>query len=172
MSYPPSLPPPTVIFNKDIATTYAAGDARYIPEGRNTHELEFRDLQEAMIYWHYSCNWDGISTFSDLHHGSNWTNTQMTLTDTRNTIPIVLQTALASFVDCLVQNHSVSAVLWDLNSQNLTPLHNDLNPADMVKPLTDNHMTHYFIQSMAPPSLSDPCWDLVVQDPVTALECY
>jgi hypothetical protein len=170
--YPPSPPPPTVIFTEDIATTYATGDTRYIPEGGNTHELEFKDPQEAMIYWRYGFNWDGISTFSDFHNGSNWTNTQMTLTDTRNTIPMASRTALSSFVDYLVQNRPVPAVLWDLDSQNPTPLRNDLNPAVRVKPLTDNHVTYYFIQSMAPPSPSDPNWDLVVQDPVTALECY
>ena len=35
-----------------------------------------------------------------------------------------------------------------------------------------NNVIYYFIQSAGPPFPNNPSWELVVDDPLTALECY
>ena len=80
--------------------------------------------------------------------------------------------AITTFVGHLVHNKAVPSTLWDLNDTNHSPLHGHFNPKLVVNTMKLNNTTLYFIQLAGLPSLQDPTWELVVEDPITAPECY
>ena len=169
--YSTSLPPPNVVFTDDLATTYAIRDGQYINEVSDTNDTESVDTQDAILYHRYGFNWDGVSTYAPRAAVPDWNSTQKTLTDNRNMLNASMRVAVAHFVDYIVHNERVPAVFSDLDGQNPTPLRQDFNQRLSVKPKRFNNSIYYFIQ-FEPPSLTDPTWDLVVEDPLTALECY
>jgi hypothetical protein len=131
-------------------------------------------LLDDILYSHFGYNWDGMSPYSPRWpipmSLPPWIHTQKTLTDIMSDIHPVQQGAISNFVDYLVHGQPVPPALWDLGSTNPSPLHENLNTKLTVNIRSFNNATYYFIHSTSP-SPNDPSWDLVVQDPVTALEC-
>ena len=171
----PTSPPPlasNVVFTDDVITMYAVGDGQYTNEASNTNiNTESVDTQNSILYHRYGFNWDGVSTYAPRTAVPDWNSTQKTLTDSRNMLKSDMRVAVAHFVDYIVHNEPVPAIFSDLDDQNPTPLCKDFNQKLSVQSRRFNKSTYYFIQSN-PPSSTDPPWDLVVEDPLTALECY
>jgi hypothetical protein len=170
--YPPSPPPPNDVFTNDIVTTYAIGSSQY------TNEVTDMDINSAsmdppdsILYYRYGFNWDGVSVYAPCQTVPDWKSTQKTFADTRDIVDCKLHVAIANFVDYLVHNVPVPAVLSDLDSQNPSPLCEDSNPRLSVTPKTYSDTMYYLIQLVGPPSPNDLSWDLMVEDPLTAIQC-
>jgi hypothetical protein len=173
--YPPSSPAPPQLFVDDITTTYRSNVSESSPYHNEVCDMEIQnpgDLMDDILYWRFGYNWDGITALTDAEQSIvPWRNIQKTLTDLECNIQADQQPAITSFVTHLGNGIAVPQVLWDLNSDNPSPLRGNFNPKLVVNFKIFEQTTYYFIQSAAP-SHDDPSWDLVVKDPITALECY
>jgi hypothetical protein len=170
--YPPSPAPPQIFIN-DISATYRnnTSDSPYHNEvGNREVQNAGRDPLAKLLHWRFGYCWDGHSAYTELP-AVPWLDIQKTLTDTMGSIGELQQPAVSTLVTHLTKGMKVPAVLWDLNSANPSTLRENLNSKLIVNPKYFNQTTYYFIQSAAPPSPNDPSWHLVVEDPVTALEC-
>ena len=175
--YPPSPPPPHVIFANDITTTYQNDTSNDNSYHNEAVDMEMKDAGqeqlEDILYWRFGYNWDGVSEYAAPQTLIKpWRDIQKTLTDIESCVDERHRPAITTFVGHLVHNKAVPSTLWDLNDTNHSPLRGHFNPKLVVNTTKLNNTTFYFIQSAGPPSLQDPTWELVVEDPVTALECY
>ncbi|KIM85942.1 hypothetical protein PILCRDRAFT_86667 [Piloderma croceum F 1598] len=154
-------------------TTYRnnTNDSPYHNEvGNREVQNAGRDPLAKLLHWRFGYCWDGRSAYTGLP-AAPWLDIQKTLTDTMGGISGLQQPAVSTLVTHLTKGVTVPAALWDLNSTNPSALRENLNLNLVVNPKSFNQTTYYFIQSAAPPSPNDPSWHLVVEDPMTALEC-
>jgi hypothetical protein len=170
--YPPSPAPPQIFLN-DISTMYRnnTNDSPY------HNEVSNREVQNAgqdplakLLHWRFGYCWDGHLAYEGLP-ATPWLDVQKTLTDTMGSISELQQPAISTLITHLTKGVTVPAALWDLNSANPSALRENLNLNLIVNLKSFNQTIFYFIRSAAPPLPNDPSWHLVVEDPVTALEC-
>jgi hypothetical protein len=101
-----------------------------------------------------------------------WIDIQKTLTDVESDVNKHQQPAITSFVQHSVLDKPIPSALWDINDTNPSPLHGNLNPMLVVNSRSLNNTIYYFVRSAGPPSGNNPSWELLVEDPLTAIECY
>lgn len=170
--YPPSPSPPHAIFTNDINTTYrnniSDGNQCLNEAGNMDINRAGREQLEDVLYWRFGFSWDGAPMTA---LAKPWIDIQKTLTDIESPVHERQRPAIATFVQHIVLKNAVPSALWDLNDANPFPLRGHFNPKLVVNPRMLNNIIHYFIQSAGPPLQNDPSWELVVDDPLTALEC-
>jgi hypothetical protein len=178
--YPPSPSPPHAIFTNDINTTYRNnindGNRYHNEAGDMDMNSAGREQLEDILYWHFGFSWDGTSIYAPSQPTTGlakpWIDIQKTLTDIKSPVDERQRPAVTAFVQHIVLKKAVPSALWDLDDANPFPLRGHFNPKLVVDPRMLNNVIYYFIQSAGPPLPNDPSWELVVDDPLTALECY
>ena len=128
------------------------------------------------MYWRFGYNWDGITPYTPpipiAELAKPWTDIQKTLTDVKSHLHEHQRPAITAFVRHIVLGEPVPSALWDLNNANSSPLRGHFNPKLVVNPRSFDKTVYYFIQSAGASSPNDVSWELLVEDPATALECY
>jgi hypothetical protein len=169
--YPPSPAPPQIFIDNISATchTNTSGSPSHNEVSGREVQNAGRDPPAKLLHWCFGYSWDGHSAYTGLPMAP-WLKIQKTLTDTVGSISELHQPAISTLAH-LMRGVKVPTALWDPNTANPSTLRKNINLNLVVNPKYFNQTTYYFIQSAASPSPSDPSWHLVVEVPVTALEC-
>ncbi|KAF7978401.1 hypothetical protein HWV62_803 [Athelia sp. TMB] len=124
--------------------------------------------------WH-DTPYDPTTVFPTSRNTPSWQTTRKVLCDSdSNWCSPSMQTPISDFVDCIVKKETLPVLFWDGYEANPEyVLRASNNRKNSVTPVTFGQKTMYLINihPSSPDSHLDPAYEILVEDPLTALEC-